>query len=627
MRVISIAILISFIFLIGLGSAPADSGNVLLPWQKKVDQQLLSFPVGGKSEFIIYLTEQADLSGARNLLSKQEKGEYVYRQLISVTRRSQGPIIQSLSILGVEYRPFWVANMIWVRGDGDVLHAMAIRDDVEHIYANPQVKLVDPSSEPEGVMLQMADAPEWNISKIHAPEVWSAGYRGQGITIGGQDTGYEWDHPALKSQYRGWDGVSADHNYNWHDAIHVSSDNPCGNDAPEPCDDHLLGHGTHTMGTMVGREDNLTNQIGVAPEAEWIGCRNMDQGVGSPATYAECYQWFLAPTDLNNLNPDPSKAPDVINNSWSCPVSEGCTDPLVLLAVVEAVRAAGILTVHSAGNSGPSCASINTPAAIYEASFTVGNTDSFDQIAISSSRGPVSIDGSGRIKPDVSAPGTSIRSSVPGNGYRTLTGTSMAGPHVAGLAALLLSAEPDLIGQVEHTERLIANTAVPVSSAAQCGDIPDTIYPNNSSGWGRVDSLAAFQGQVMWLDKTVSTDQVLPGEEIVYTLGVHHSAVQATASEVLLSDEIPADTTFLDATQPFTIDDWVVSWVLPDLDAVDSQMVEMRVQVVNDFIGTITNDHYQVISSDFPEPITGSVVKTQVIPRFRILFPLIACDN
>ena len=246
------------------------------------------------------------------------------------------------------------------------------------------------------------------------------------------------------------------------------------------------------MGTMVGREDDLTNQIGVAPEAEWIGCRNMDQGVGSPATYAECYKWFLAPTDLNNLNPDPSKAPDVINNSWSCPVSEGCTDPLVLLPVVEAVRAAGILTVHSAGNNGPSCASINTPAAIYEASFTVGNTDSFDQIAFSSSRGPVTIDGSGRIKPDVSAPGTSIRSSIPGGGYGTLSGTSMAGPHVAGLAALLLSAQPDLIGQVENTERLIANSAVPVSSAAQCGGIPDTIYPNNSSGWGRIDALNAL---------------------------------------------------------------------------------------------------------------------------------------
>jgi hypothetical protein len=330
---------------------------------------------------------------------------------------------------------------------------------------------------------------------------------------------------------------------------------------------------------------------------------------------------------LNNLNPDPTRAPDVINNSWSCPVSEGCTDPLVLLPVVEAVRAAGILTVHSAGNSGPSCASINTPAAIYEASFTVGNTDSFDQIAISSSRGPVTSDGSGRIKPDVSAPGTSIRSSVPGNGYRTLTGTSMAGPHVAGLAALLLSAQPDLIGQVEHTERLIANTAVPVSSTSQCGGIPDTIYPNNSSGYGRVDAMAAFQGQVMWLEKAASPNQVLPGEEILYMLSVHHSSVQSSATDILLSDEIPTDTTFLNATEPYTIDEWIVSWELPDLNSVDSQTVELRVHVVDDFIGTVTNNHYQVTSTEFQDLITGSAVKTQVIPRFRFLFPWIAYDK
>jgi subtilisin family serine protease len=627
MRVVSLAISISLIFLIGLSPAPAASGNVPVPWQEKVDRQLLIYPSDGESEFIIYLTEQADLSGAENLKSKQEKGQYVYRQLISATRRSQRPVLQLLSNMGAEFQSFWVANMIWVRGDGDVLHAMAARGDVEYIYANPQVKMPDPGWGFSEDLLQTADIPEWNVSKIRAPEVWSAGFSGQGITIGGQDTGYDWDHPALKSQYRGWDGASVDHNYNWHDAIHSSLGNPCGSDAQEPCDDHYLGHGTHTMGTMVGREDDLTNQIGVAPEANWIGCRNMDQGVGSPATYIECYQWFLAPTDLNNLNPDPTRAPDVINNSWSCPVSEGCTDPLVLLPVVEAVRAAGILTVHSAGNSGPSCASINTPAAIYEASFTVGNTDSFDQIAISSSRGPVTSDGSGRIKPDVSAPGTSIRSSVPGNGYRTLTGTSMAGPHVAGLAALLLSAQPDLIGQVEHTERLIANTAVPVSSTSQCGGIPDTIYPNNSSGYGRVDAMAAFQGQVMWLEKAASPNQVLPGEEILYMLSVHHSSVQSSATDILLSDEIPTDTTFLNATEPYTIDEWIVSWELPDLNSVDSQTVELRVHVVDDFIGTVTNNHYQVTSTEFQDLITGSAVKTQVIPRFRFLFPWIAYDK
>jgi subtilisin family serine protease len=452
-------------------------------WLAKIDEEVLSDITKGETEFILYLIDQADLRGAKYLKTRQEKGQFVFQSLTTVARRSQRPIVEALTGFDVEFRPFWIANMIWVRGDSNVLSAMAKRNDVNHIYPNPKVQLEKPVVTPIGKSIQSNSSIEWNISKVRAPEVWAEGYRGQGIVIGGQDTGYEWDHPALKSQYRGWDGTSVDHNYNWHDAIHTSILNPCGNDSPIPCDDHGLSHGTHTMGTIVGEDASLTRQIGMAPEAKWIGCRNMDQGVGTPATYAECYQWFLAPTDLNDLNPDPVKAPHVINNSWSCPVDEGCTDPQVLQSVVEAVRAAGILTVHSAGNKGTSgCSSIDAPAAIYDASFTVGNTNSSDTIVASSSRGPVTIDGSGRIKPDISAPGKDVISSVKSGEYAPLSGTSMAAPHVAGLAALLFSAQPDLIGQVDQIERIITRTAVPVQvdpNYPVCGGIPGDVYPNN----------------------------------------------------------------------------------------------------------------------------------------------------
>ncbi|MFN3308412.1 MAG: S8 family serine peptidase, partial [Anaerolineales bacterium] len=262
----------------------------------------------------------------------------------------------------------------------------------------------------------------------------------------------------------------------------------CPYNSPAPCDDH--GHGTHTMGTMVGLDGS--NQIGMAPKARWIGCRNMDQGVGTPATYAECFQWFIAPTRLDGSDPNPALAPDVINNSWSCPPEEGCTDPNVLKSVVEAVRAAGILTVQSAGNSGSGCASVKDPAAIYAASLSVGATDSSDTIASFSSRGPVTVDGSNRLKPNVVAPGVWVRSSIP-SGYGYTSGTSMAAPHVAGLAALIISARPYLKGQADVIENIILSTARPLNTTETCGGIPGSQVPNNTYGWGRIDAWAAIQ--------------------------------------------------------------------------------------------------------------------------------------
>lgn len=586
-------------------------------WREKVDPWVLQTATEqSQTEFLVFLTEQADLSAADAMQTKLEKGTYVYETLSALAERTQKPVLAQLDALNVEYQAFWVANMIWVRGDMSVVQIMAQRPDVAHVYANPTVPLEALPLEDQQALLH-PESIEWNITMVNADDVWAQGVTGQGAVIGGQDTGYQWDHPALKNQYRGWNGSSADHNYNWHDAIHTGG-GVCGPNSPFPCDDY--GHGTHTMGTMVG-DDGGSNQIGMAPGARWIGCRNMDQGNGTPARYSECYQWFIAPTDLAGNNPDPAMAPDVINNSWGCPASEGCTDPNVMLTVVQNLVSAGILTAHSAGNSGSSCSSVNEPSAIYDESFTVGSVTSSNTISSFSSRGPVTVDGSGRMKPDISAPGSSVRSAYPTNTYTTMSGTSMAGPHVAGLTALLISANPGLAGNVPLLEEIMRQTAVAVmvNPTQTCGGVPSTTIPNNTYGWGRIDALAAYQLAMTYawntleISKTASADYIAPGEMLTYTINITHSLGMSVTHNVIITDVIPANTTFVTGTLPVSFDGSIVSWSAPDLNPGDSYSVQLVVEVNGDASGTITNDDYAVFSTETALTF-GAAVETPVIP-------------
>jgi subtilisin family serine protease len=240
-------------------------------------------------------------------------------------------------------------------------------------------------------------------------------------------------------------------------------------------------------------DDGATHQIGVAPGAKWIGCRNMDQGTGTPARYIECMQWMLAPTDLAGNNPNPDLAPDVLGNSWGCPVSEGCTVGDELEAAVDSVVAGGILFVESAANDGPACETITTPPATYDASFVVGATTSTDAMAGYSSRGPVPT--STLFRPDISAPGSSVPSSYPPSTYANLSGTSMASPHVTGTVALMMSVNPTLKGHPDQVKAILRATTVTQGITDPgnpgCGGLTMSDWPNYQAGYGRLDAYTA----------------------------------------------------------------------------------------------------------------------------------------
>lgn len=445
---------------------------------------------GEEAEFLVVLADQADLSLADSFETKEEKGRYVFEALLAKARETQPRLLGWLDERKIEHRAFYIVNAILVKGSRDIALELAAREDVARIEGNPQLRGIQPigvDDNDAANLLSQQQAIEPGINYIRAPEVWALGFTGQGIVIGGQDTGVTWDHPALRNQYRGWDGVSANHDYNWHDSIHDQG-GACGPDSKTPCDDN--NHGTHTMGTAVGTE-GAVNQIGVAPGSKFIACRNMDRGAGTPATYLECFEFFLAPypVGVTPAQGDPSKAPHITTNSWSCPPSEGCS-PNTLQSAVEVHRAAGIMTVVSAGNEGlRGCSSVIDPPAIYDASYSVGAINaSTGEIAGFSSRGPVIIDGSNRIKPDISAPGVNVRSSIRNGGYLSLQGTSMAAPHVAGAVALLWSARPELRGKIDLTENILNESGVRVETT-DCGS---GSLQNNVYGFGRLDVKAAL---------------------------------------------------------------------------------------------------------------------------------------
>jgi subtilisin family serine protease len=450
--------------LFGCSSDPPEGGR---PEQQGQALEVVSTTGTEIETVLVLMRQQADLTPALAIKDWKARGQEVVQRLTTTAQGSQASVLGTLATTSATTKSFWIVNAIQVTADKATIAAIANDPAVAGVYPD-QVYEVPPvlpgSTEPT------INAVEWGINAVRAPEVWQTyGARGEGIVVANIDTGVQFDHPALSRQYRGNQSGVIDHNYNWFDPANIC---PVG----LPCDNN--NHGTHTMGTMVGEDAALTNQIGVAPRARWIAAKGCEQNTCSRTSLLAAGQWILAPTDLSGNNPRPDLRPNIVNNSWG-----GAGDDPWYRGTVQAWVASGIFPSFSNGNSGPSCSSAGTPGD-YDESYGVGAFASNGTIASFSSRGPGF---GGNMKPNISAPGVNVRSSIAGNSYASLQGTSMAAPHVSGVVALMWSAAPSLVGDIELTRTLLNQTAIDTNDTT-CGG---TAQNNNVWGEGKMDGFAA----------------------------------------------------------------------------------------------------------------------------------------
>ncbi|MFJ3406026.1 carboxypeptidase regulatory-like domain-containing protein [Promicromonospora sp. NPDC090134] len=449
-----------------------------------------------RADFWVQLADRPDLEPAKDIADWGERGRYVYDALVKNAEQSQAGVVAQLEAAGVEYQTFWISNAIHVQDGTEALaERVAAGSDVALVHEEIAMELVDPpteSADPTGRTAaderatQAAEAAvTWGIDEMNADDVWDLGFTGEGITVAGFDTGVDLEHPALRAKYRGTqpDG-SVENDYNWYDRPGLCSGSPC-----DPIINQVGGHGTHTMGTMVG-DDGADHQIGVAPDARWIATNCVDRCANSMerADYLRSAQWLLAPTRADGSDPDPAMRPHVVNNSWGIPQSQEDTLPIAdwMGDETEAWEAAGIFGVWAAGNEGEAgCESGRLPAR-YPHTYSVSAYDAAGDIAYFSSRGPGT---DGKINPNIAAPGVDVLSALPGGGYGAGSGTSMAAPHVAGVVALLWSAVPSLVGDIESTKTLLDGTAHDTEDLT-CGG---TAEDNNVWGEGKIDALALVQ--------------------------------------------------------------------------------------------------------------------------------------
>ncbi len=354
-------------------------------------------------------------------------------------------------------RHFWLVNAHALRATPEEIEALAADPDVSAVDLDPPVRTLDAGE--SAVPDASPGRGNWGLAAIGVPRARAAsGTSGEGVVVGSIDTGVDASHPLLAGR------------------VTVFRDFVSGRG--EPYDDN--GHGTHTLGTIIGAATADGAPIGVAPRARAVVAKAMDgNGAGSGSTLLAAAQWMTDPDG----DPSTHDQPDVINNSWS---ASGPNDPW-FRQMIRRWTELGIVPVFAVGNTGPGASSVGSPASYPEA-IAVGALAESGEVPSFSARGPIvwqNIDelgpaaGTPLTKPDLAAPGVGIAGAAPG-GFLTFTGTSMASPHVAGVVALMREASPNL--SPDAIAHILRSTAQDVGAP---GADPD-------AGYGRVDALGAL---------------------------------------------------------------------------------------------------------------------------------------
>ncbi|MFO7696067.1 MAG: carboxypeptidase regulatory-like domain-containing protein, partial [Anaerolineae bacterium] len=492
-------------------SGQAGAAQTQEPSSKIEGALLDALAESGSADFFVVMAEKADLSAASKITDWSARGHYVYDALREVAARTQAPVIKYAEERGLAYRSFLTVNSVYFKGG-----TLQIAEDLAALPGVDTLRLegeayIQPDDEIEASL----DAYGWNLSTLdpggalygmQAAQVWDTyGVRGENIIVANIDTGAYYQHEALVGQYRGnLGGGTFDHDFNWYMPTYG-----CG-DGTYPCDND--GHGSGTIGIMAGQTPDLVEQIGVAPAASWIACKGCEEYSCSDAALTGCADWMVAPcpigVDPGSPQCDPDRRPHIVNNSWG---GGGCST--WYQGYVQAWVAAGIFPAFSAGNA-TACNALGSPGDNPEAFGTAAHSSVGTNLYAGGPScffpTPSCDPDAHEVDPHLNAPTFGRTADNSSNSYYNLSGTSGASPHTAGAVALMWSASPMFVGNIDDTFTFLeqsANKNVPAGNCGKPACAGANVYPNYEYGWGYLDALAAVE---MILANT--GDSIITGE-------------------------------------------------------------------------------------------------------------------